>query len=207
MDTSTRDYIATDKEFKDKHRFLSIIEGHDPGACFWIQPVKCHSDRCFDWESVEECSTAEISLDEYEVDGLLKHFFFQFFDATLIYNQQRKAEWSRSGRECEPASFEWNLTHNFYTYASMRQMIAEIAHVADLLESDEVYSIPAEIYQNDAASLIDEDSPKDLPFENQLQFIQAHLSVLVDYYRRFACRIEKMLDENPEWPLISIMGP
>jgi len=61
--------------------------------------------------------------------------------------------------------------------------------------------------ENYSAWLIDEDIHQKMNKEDNLQFINKHLSVIINFYRRFVFRIEKMLDENPEWPLISIMGP
>lgn len=188
-------------------RIPPIIEGHDGGACFWIQPVKCHSKKCFGWDAVEECEAAEISLDEEDVFGFLKYFFYKYFDENLIYNQQRMADWCDVEGKCEPAEFEWYLTHNFYTQKSVRLMLADISSVSDQLEKMGIYSVPSEIVENYRAWLIDGDIQQKMNSEDNLQFINKHLSVVIDFYRRFVFRIEKMLDENPEWPLISIMGP
>lgn len=188
-------------------RIPPIIEGHDGGACFWIQPVKCYSKKCFGWDAVEECEAAEISLDEEDVFGFLKYFFYKYFDENLIYNQQRMADWCDVEGKCEPAEFEWYLTHNFYTQKSVRLMLADISSVSDQLEKMGIYSVPSEIVENYRAWLIDGDIQQKMNSEDNLQFINKHLSVVIDFYRRFVFRIEKMLDENPEWPLISIMGP
>lgn len=188
-------------------RIPPIIEGHDGGACFWIQPVKCHSKKCFDWDAVEECEAAEISLDEEDIFGFLKYFFYKYFDRNLIYNQQRMADWCGVEGKCEPAEFEWYLTHNFYTQKSIRRMLADISSIADQLENTGIHTIPSEITENYSAWLIDADIHQKMNKEDNLQFINKHLSVVIDFYRRFVSRIEKMLDENPEWPLISIMGP
>lgn len=188
-------------------RIPPIIEGHDGGACFWIQPVKCHSKKCFDWDAVEECEAAEISLDEEDVFGFLKYFFIKYFDENLIYNRQRRADWCGVERKCEPAEFVWYLTHNFYTYKSFRQMLADISSIADQLESMGIHAIPLEITKDYSAWLIDEDIHQKMNVEENLQFMNEHISVVIGFYRRFVCRMVQMLDENPEWPLISIMGP
>ena len=86
-------------------------------------------------------------------------------------------------------------------------MLADISSVSDQLEKMGVYSIPSDIVENYRAWLIDEDIQQKMNSEDNLQFINKHLSVVIDFYRRFVFRIEKMLDENPEWPLISIMRP
>ena len=86
-------------------------------------------------------------------------------------------------------------------------MLADISSVSDQLEKMGIYSIPPEIVENYRAWLIDEDIQQKMNSEDNLQFINKHLSVVIDFYRRFVFSIEKMLDENPEWPLISIMGP
>lgn len=186
-------------------RIPPIIEGHDGGSCFWIQPVKCHSKECFGWDAVEKCSAVEISLDEGDVSGFFKYFFYQSFDRNLVYNQQRKADWCGVEGKCEPAQFEWYLTHNFYTQKSIRLMLADISNVADKLEQRRSDSIPSQIIENYRAWLIDEGIQQNVASEDHLPF--SHLSVMIDFDRRFVSRMEKMLDENPAWPLISMMGP
>ena len=149
-------------------RIPPIIDGHDGGSCFWIMPVQCHSTVCFGWDSVEECKAGEISVDEDDVFGFLKYFFFKYFDENLIYNQQRRADWGPAAGICEPAVFEWYLTHNFYTYAQCRKMLSEIAATADLLEHGGLHSVSEEITKDYNAWLLDEDiQHKMLPEENR----------------------------------------
>lgn len=187
----------------------SITEGHDGGARFWIMPVRCHSTVCFGWDDVEEHSPAEISLDEFDVDVFLRHFFINHFDKDLIYNQQRKQDWSGAVNVCEPAEFEWYLTHNFYTRNKMMQMLEDISAFADTLELDGFDSAnPLVTCNYNLYAFFDIDRIDAVPEkENQSILIKDHIHVAVDYYRCFARRVKIMLDENPDWPLISIMGP
>ena len=188
-------------------RIPPILEGHDGGSCFWIMPVKCHSKSCFGWDSVEECKAGEISLDEEDIWKYLKYFFCKYFDENLIYNRQRKADWCGIEGVCEPPEFEWYLTHNFYTYAHFRQMLSEISHAADLLETSGFDSIPSEITKDFQASLSDKSIHQRIEIEENRLMASKHVSVVIDFYRRFVSRMGQMLTENPDWPLISIMGP
>lgn len=186
---------------------LPIIQkGHDPGACFWIMPVKCHSTECFGWESVEECKSAEISLDEFDVDGFLSYFFKRHFDATLIYNQQRHDDVHGVKDLCFPAEFEWYLTYNFYTYDGIQAMIEDIRQVMDAIECGGLEEAPLELSREIKNWFFTvTDSSTDRAAAEALAF--ASPSVVMDYYRSFISHMEEMMAAYPDWPLISVMGP
>lgn len=175
----------------------TLIEGHDGGACFWIQPVKCLS-AAVDPDEVEENSAAEVSLDEETVFAFLKFFFYKYFDNTLVYNQHREKGWAND-------QFEWNLTHNFYTRKAFRQMLQEICTVAEQLKAYGLSAVPNEITKDYYWLIDDKQAPVNMK-KNKL-LTKSHISIIVDFYQRFAARMNRMLDENPDWPLISVMGP
>lgn len=181
-------------------RIPILIEGHDGGACFWIRPVKCLSTICFDWDKVEENSAAEVSLDEETVFAFLKFFFYKYFDNTLVYNQHRENGWDNG----QFAEFDWNLTHNFYTRKAFRQMLLEIRAVAEQIKAYGLSAVSNEITKN--YWLSDDEQPLMSREEHKL-LAESHVSIIVGFYQQFVVRMTRMLDENPDWPLISIMGP
>lgn len=181
-------------------RIPSIIEGHDGRDCFWIQPVKCHSTTVFDHDEVEENITAEISLDEETVFAFLKFFFNKFFDNTLVYNQRLETNCGN----VQFAEFDWNLTHNFYTRKAFHQMLQEISDVAEQLKAHGLSAVPNEIAKD--FWLCDDERPK-MSMQEKMALVESNVSIIVDFYQRFVNRMNRMLDENPDWPLISIMGP
>lgn len=162
--------------------------GHDPGCYFWIMPVKCHNKNQIIWNSVEENRAYELSIEENDIEQLLYHFLKKYFDSSLIYNQRRCDV--DFGGFLKP-EFEWYMEYNFYTRATIQTMLSEISAVADALEVFDTERIPGQLLNSDACYFNDRE--------------MARPAVL--FYRRFVQLMTKMVHENPDWPLISFMGP
>lgn len=179
---------------------IKIIEGHDPSSYFWFRPVRVKTTRKILWEEVEELGE-EFSIEEGDVDCFLSHFLYKHFDEELAYNKNRYEYGQGFVRK-----FEWYLTHNFYTYETLRSMLDDIAHTADLLEID--YDNPTlndlkkrfSIYYMCPSDCEDYKS-------GDKQAIRRHIGVVTNFYRRFVSRLSLMMENNPETFLISIMGP
>ena len=185
-----------------------VFKGHDPGGCFWIQPVRVHASKCFGWEAVEECSEEEISLDETDVYLFLSFIFKKYFDDTLIYNRERKDDLLLSGKPID-ACFEWYLTYNFYTYETAAAMTDEIDAFASRLESEGLDCVPDELLEG-YLLILNEDASREI-LEKDAESLKpaavAQLPAVADYCRRVAVSIRTMMKNKPDWPLISIMGP
>ena len=126
-------------------KMFEITKGHDPGACFWIQPVRVHSKECFGWDAVEECPEEEISLNEEDVFSFLQYFFRKYFNEYLIYNREREDNSIDStAGDTLAACFEWYLTHNFYDYHTAERMAADMESYADNLEQSGLECVPEE---------------------------------------------------------------
>ena len=107
-------------------------------AAFWIQPV-----RIIDFsdtngiDNVAEMKSAEISIEENDVDQYLTPFLYKYYDAELEANKKRVDY--HSGDDDEQTSyisgFEWYLTHNFYTYDAVKNMLKDISDTIDALSS------------------------------------------------------------------------
>ena len=185
-------------------RVPTVIQGHDSGAAFWIQPVKCHSDKNFDWDTVEECSEEEVSLDEGDVEGFLAFFFRKYFDDSLIYNRERMDDYTRKPMD---AIFEWYLTHNFYTYDTMSNMLNEIEQYACLIEQEGIHCLPPALLKDWIGWFRFENDEKTDDDETIKQIAAENIMLVADYYKRFVGFIRTMMKRKPDWPLISVMGP
>jgi len=173
---------------------IKIQEGHNGSSYFWFRPVifKRHDKiGCDDVIELEE----EFSIEEEDIHCFLSYFFFKYYDADLIYNKNRY-DASRA--------FEWSLTHNFYTYDTLYKMVDEILVISDMLKKD--YNNPELNEIKKRFSIYYMTSPNDIDHENK-EAIQDHISVVIDFYKRFTNRIIKMMENNQNTNVISIMGP
>lgn len=168
-----------------------IIIGHDPGSCCWFRLVKCHSKVLIESRDIER-SDCELSIEIGDVESLLAYFLLKYFDKELVYNRrQRESSFFLFEKRCRAAQFEWYLEHNFYTKKTVRLMLDDISSVADALEAFDAANIPIELLNSDCAYFVDAESAE----------------TAVAFYRRFVEHMANMLNENPEWPLLSVMGP
>lgn len=191
---------------------LEITEGHDGGACFWIYPVVVHKKYNIGSEDVEKLPE-EISLDEDHFVHFLEYFFLKYFDAELPFNKWR-IEYRIDGEEyAYVEGFEWYLEHNFYTYDSIGKMLDEIEKTANLLESDYdneyLKPIVEKLVERYSINYMVEYDSEDYHVNknDQPQAIKKNIHVVVDFYRRFVERINKMMEHNRGTNVICIMGP
>lgn len=179
---------------------IEIVEGHDSSSYFWFRPVILKDTGKILWDEVVELEE-EISIEEGDIDCFLSYFLYKYFDVDLTYNK-RRYEYDMGNI----SDFEWYLTHNFYTYDTLNEMVKEIEEVASLLESDynnprlddikKKFSIFYMCNQNEA-DYINRDNTA----------IQKHISVVIDFYHRFSKRIISMMENNKFTTIISVMGP
>ena len=188
---------------------FEIIKGHDGGACFWIQPVKVHARKCFDYDAVEECPEEEISLDEEDVYSFLDYFFRKYFDEYLLYNRERKEDCSGNPGWPMAPVFEWYLTHNFYTHEKAEKMAADMENYANDLENNGLDAVLEEMKERYLIAFNPRVVKQDLHWNAKAcrANIEQKLPDLIGYYRGVAFHIREMMKNNPDRPLISIMGP
>lgn len=168
-----------------------IIIGHDPGSSFWFCLAKCHNKSYIQWEDVE-LSQNELSIEEGDVEDLLYYFLKKYYDKELVYNCRQAEDGTfPHERRCRPAVFEWYLEHNFYTKTTVRTMLDDISNVSNALTRFDEARIPDELLNSKCAYFADAESAE----------------TAAAFYRRFVRLMTNMLDENPEWPLLSVMGP
>ncbi|MCR5544223.1 MAG: hypothetical protein K6F55_08735, partial [Eubacterium sp.] len=205
MDAASSEFLKSEKfQDKDKYTIPFFIEGHDSGASFWIQPVAILKDSGNEIliEDIEE-DDDEISIPTCFVDPLLYPTFVDFFDSTLEINQRRvdySATDSETGEEIihYVKGFEYYLTYNFYTYEQMESMLKRLEEYADSL-------------QNSTFDDIDEKTRKGIVklYSGKVadEIRNGFYTWVGIFYRNFADRIRRMMEDYPDTNIISIMGP
>ena len=201
---------------------IEIVDGHDDGSCFWIMPV-----RVVDWsdtnetDAVAEMRSVEISIEEDDVSQYLTPFLYKYFDAELEANKRRLFScWSDGdgiGQSTSGIGFEWNLTHNFFTFDSMTKIIRDISDTVDALSSGRENEYTAELIKKrrgiSAYELLDtlEFTGEQIQEQNDhwSKEDDAVIEMMVDFYRRLLYRLEYMMKVGKEkgYDLISFMGP
>lgn len=182
---------------------LEIVDGHAGSSYFWIMPARIldYSDTAGP-DNVAEMSSVEISVGEDEVSQYLVPFLSRYFDDTLEANRKRVLEhWTDADGKPQTdyvRGFEWNLTHNFYTFDAITHMLKDICGTADALSSGRDNAYTAEIAERYKAFHAD-----------RIAAGVAEKARIVDFYRRFLYRIEYMMKVGKEkgFDLISFMGP
>lgn len=156
---------------------IDIVDGHDSSSYFWIQPVRVidYTDTN-NLDNVAEMSSAEISIEEWDVSHYLEVFLYKHFDDALKANMKRS----------DANGFEWNLTHNYFTFDSVRSILKDI---------------------NDTIAALS--SGKETEFTSEIKDNSVGVDLIIDFYHRFIYRMEYMLKigEEKGYNLISFMGP
>ncbi len=191
---------------------LEIEEGHNGGSCFWIKPVKiatpdyiCQKGERIFYDIVE-CISSEISIEEENIEAFLWQFFLRHF------NHDLSMEYRELSGGTEYSGFEWNLTHNIYTYDEIRNLLADIREKLPLIQKD-FDSADLELFVKHfpkppcTAILGRQLIPLNRTAEEIHSYRLEHLGLFIDFYERFCKRMEKMLQDNPTYNHISVMGP
>ena len=150
------------------------------------------------WDEVIELGE-EFSIEMGDVECFLYYFLLKYIDKNLTYNKRRyESYWGYIN------DFEMYLTHNFYTYDTLAQMLKEIDEITTLLEND--YSNPRldDIKKNFLISYMCDQNDEDYTNDSA---VQKHISVVIDFYHRFTKRMIAMMENNKNTTIISIMGP
>ena len=157
---------------------------------------------------------------EKEVCLYLTPFLYKYFDAELEANKRRLFScWSDGdgiGQSTSDIGFEWNLTHNFFTFDSMTMIIRDISDTVDALSSGRENEYTAELREKRGTATYELLYARDLT-EEQIQGYNANrpkeddteIKLIIDFYRRLLYRLEYMMKVGKEkgYDLISFMGP
>ena len=196
---------------------IGIVDGHDSSSYFWIQPVRVidYSDTN-DIDNVAEMKSAEISIEENDVDQYLTPFLYKYYDAELEANKKRVDYHSDDEQTSYISGFEWYLTHNFYTYDAIKNMLKDISDTIDALSSGRGNEFTAKLKEKRGFATYELIYAKNLTDEqikeynvNRPKEDDTEIELIIDFYNRFIYRIEYMMRVGKEkgYNLISFMGP
>jgi len=200
---------------------IGIVDGHDCSSYFWIMPVRVidYSDTN-ETDNVAEMRSVEISIEEDDVAQYLTPFLYKYFDDELDANKQRIDDrWiDDDGNEQIKGvrGFEWYLTHNFYTFASMTALLNDIRDTVDALSSKRENEFTAKLKEKRGSATYTLLYSKNMTDEqikeynaNRPKEDDTEIELIIDFYRRFIYRMEYMMKVGNEkgYDLISVMGP
>lgn len=200
---------------------IKIVDGHNSSSYFWIMPVRViDQSNTNSMDSVAEMRSAEISIEEDDVNQYLTPFLYKYFDSELEANKQRiESSWEDDdGNEqiSRVEGFEWYLTYNFFTFDSMKTMLRDMRDTIDALSSGRENEYTSKLREKRGFATYQLLYAKNM---NQEQVDEYNASrpteddtapeLIIDFYRRFIYRMEYMLTVGKEkgYDLISFMGP
>ena len=202
-------------------REIEIVDGHNDSSYFWIMPVRVIDySNTNEIDNVAEMRSAEISIEEDDVAQYLVPFLNKHYDDKLEANRRRiEYIWvDDDGNEQTKAvcGFEWYLTHNFFTFNSIQQILKDITDTVDALifGKQTEYTKMLNIKRGTAAyqllyakNLNEEEAAK--YNANRPTKDDTEAALVVDFYQRFLYRMEYMMKVGKEkgYNLISFMGP
>ncbi len=200
---------------------IGIVDGHDPSSYFWIQPVRVidYSDTT-EIDNVAEMNSVEISIEEDDVASYLLSFLYKYFDDELEANKKRVDDrWvDENGNEQATyhEGFEWYLTHNFYTFDSVRKLLQDIRDTIDALSSGRETEYTRALRVKGGFATYELTYAGNMSQEQIAEYNSSRptldepkAELLIDFYQRFLYRMEYMLrvGEEKGYNLISFMGP
>ena len=178
----------------------ALEEGHNPGTYYWIMPVAvddCAAEIYYD--EVLECRDAQISVSELFVNYFMAYILEKHFNRDLEANRKRITTDFGEPRQIR-GFYRW-LHHNFYTYGDMQLVLDEIAAVVEILRADRMDGLPQEMADNIQRGLADSYFiDPDLDMERRM-------ALVAETMKKAIGRIQKMMDENSGYNLISVMAP
>ena len=190
-----------DEAFKHYTCQIPIIDGHDSGSFFSINPIKI--DKSKSNSAINEKREEEIAIEEDDVIDFLGILLNKYFNKELSVKVREVDDpYTDAGAE-----FEHYATHNVYSYDDIKKMLAEIRKIVFLLETD-YDNLELEPYKKSfSAYKFSNDYEWNSTREEKEKIIHDNIHVAIDFYNRFVCRMEQMMEASPDYEMISFMGP
>ena len=200
---------------------IGIVDGHDSSSYFWIMPVRVIDfSNTNSIDNVAKMRSAEISIEEDDVAQYLTPFLYKYFDAELEANKNRIEDYWIDDDGNEHINivddFEWYLTHNFFAFDSIKNIMKDISDTIDALSSGWETEYTKKLRKKRGLATGKLLYAKDMS-EEQIKEYNANrpteddteTELIIDFYRRFLYRMEYMLKVGEEkgYNLISFMGP
>ena len=200
---------------------IGIVDGHDSSSYFWIMPVRVIDfSNTNSSDNIAEMRSAEISIEEDDVAQYLTPFLYKYFDIELEANKKRVEHYwidDDGNEQTSPVDdFEWYLTHNFFAFDSIKNILKDISDTVDALSSGRETEYTMELRKKRGFATSELLYAKDMS-EEQIKEYNANrpteddteIELIIDFYNRFLYRMEYMLKVGEEkgYNLISFMGP
>ena len=177
-----------------------FMEGHDPGAAYWIYPVCVHDNDRIEYTDIQEFKAYEISIPDRYFDSLLTDFFVYDIDPDLPINAHRYSTDDVS--EGIPIyGFAWDLHPNFYTYEQMDRMIIRMRDTAAVLRSSHLDQLPSRQRSR---------LRKEFAVVNENEFETTYadaMEITAGFYDRLVERIQRMMTECTQTEIMCVMTP
>lgn len=200
---------------------IGIVDGHDSSSYFWINPVRVIDfSNTNELDNVAEMTSVENSIEEDDVSQYLTPFLYKYFDDELEANKKRVDDRWIDDDGNEQASyikgFEWNLTHNFFTYDSVVNILKDISYTIDALSSGRENEFTGKLREKRGAATYELLYARELNEEQVKEYNASRpkednteVELIIDFYHRFIYRMEYMMKVGQEkgYNLISFMGP
>lgn len=158
----------------------------------------------------------EISIEEDDVAQYLTPFLYRYYDDELEANKKRIDYIDDDGEVEYVSGFKWNLTHNFYTFSSIENILKDIKYTIDALSSGRKNEYTTLLKEKRGSATYELVYSKNLTDE-QIKEYNANRpkeddtaeELIIDFYHRFIYRMEYMMKVGKEkgYNLISFMGP
>ncbi|MBR5179608.1 MAG: hypothetical protein IKW90_12530 [Lachnospiraceae bacterium] len=175
-----------------------FTEGHDPGAAYWIYPVKVEdADRI---ENIKEFMELEISIPDNYFDWLLTDFFVDGIDPDLSINSHRySTDYVPEGVPIY--GFAWDLHPNFYTKEDFENILQRMEETAVVLRSGQIDQLPhrQKEHLRKTFAMVAED-------ESEMTYKDA-MVITAKFYDAIVLRLRRMITESLETDKFCVTAP
>jgi len=173
---------------------IYITAGRDGGGTFWIIPT--HSDdRPYKKEhNISDYDNCGMSVDDSYIYEFVIEFLYKYFDQSI-----QDEDHDRDGFD--------GYGGNLYSRESMEKIVEEIRETVSLLQTDFDNPMLGEIKKNFSPYTFSPETSGKLSEKKKNELYQKNIDLAIDFYIRFADRIESMLVEQPDCNVISFAGP
>ena len=135
-----------------------------------------------------------MSVDDSYIGEFLIEFLYKYFDQSIQDNDHDRV------------GFDW-YGGNLYSRESMQNIVEEIRETAILLRTDFDNPKLAEIKKHFSPYTFSPETSGKISEKKKNEVYRKNVDLAIDFYTRFADRIDSMLAEQPDCDVISFAGP
>ena len=200
---------------------IRIIDGPIGLSYFNIMPARIiDKTNSYYSENIAKMLSNQISIEEDDIAQYLLPFIEKFFDDELEANKNRKEYCWTDDNGQEHATyvegFEWYVTHNYFSFDSITNMLKDIQETMDALSTGKTNEYTSKLkiriglapWEVLHASDFTEARAREYN-ENKPKADNTDTELVIDFYRRFIYRTEYMMKVGKEkgFDLITFIGP